>query len=90
MEVTTYLDLDPGTYTMIVNSDDGFQVSVGKDARDECDYSIGVGEFNGGRENADTQFQFTISQAGAYSSACSMNKAAEVQLQLVRGPVDRT
>src|ERR1041385_8001952 len=27
MEVLTYLDLDPGTYSMIVNSDDGFRVS---------------------------------------------------------------
>jgi hypothetical protein len=68
MEVTTYLDLDPGTYTMIVNSDDDFQVRVGPDARDKMT-SIVLGEFNaaGGRGAGDTQFQFTISQAGAYS-----------------------
>lgn len=66
MEVLTYLDLDPGTYTMIVNSDDGFQVRVGKDARDKAT-SIVLGEFSGGRGAGDTQFQFTISQAGAYS-----------------------
>jgi hypothetical protein len=66
MEVTTYLDLDPGTYTMIVNSDDGFQVRVGKDARDKAT-SIVLGEYNGGRGTADTQFSFSISQAGAYS-----------------------
>jgi len=68
MEVTTYLDLDPGTYTMIVNSDDDFQVRVGPDARDKM-RSIVLGEFNdaGGRGTADTKFQFTISQAGAYS-----------------------
>ncbi len=66
MEVLTYLDLDPGTYTMIVNSDDGFQVRVGKDARDKTT-SIVLGEYSGGRGASDTQFQFTISQAGAYS-----------------------
>jgi hypothetical protein len=66
MEVSTFLDLDPGTYTMIVNSDDGFQVRVGTDGRDKLK-SIVLGEYSGGRGAADTQFQFTISQAGAYS-----------------------
>ncbi|MFO1501059.1 MAG: hypothetical protein U1G07_22160 [Verrucomicrobiota bacterium] len=66
LEAVTFLDLQPGTYTMIVNSDDGFRLSAGRDARDWFG-RITVGEAEGGRSAADTTFSFSISQAGLYS-----------------------
>ncbi|MHC1765143.1 MAG: hypothetical protein AB9869_12725 [Verrucomicrobiia bacterium] len=66
LEAVTFLELQPGTYTMIVNSDDGFRVSAGRDARDWFD-RITVGEAEGPRGAADTTFTFTVSQAGLYS-----------------------
>lgn len=64
MEAITYLDLQPGTYTMIVNSDDGFRVTAGN-VRDRLS-EIKLGEFDGGRGAGDTVFQFTVTKAGAY------------------------
>lgn len=66
LEAVTFLELQPGTYTMIVNSDDGFRLSAGRDARDWFD-RITVGEAEGPRGAADTTFTFTVSQAGLYS-----------------------
>jgi hypothetical protein len=66
MEAITYLDLDPGTYSMGVNSDDGFRVTVGPDARDQF-HALEVGVYDGDRGAADSIFTFTISQAGLYS-----------------------
>lgn len=65
LEAVTYLDLQPGTYTMIVNSDDGFRVSAGRDPRDWFS-RVTVGEAEGGRSAADTSFDFSVSQAGLY------------------------
>jgi hypothetical protein len=66
MEVLTYLDLAAGTYTMGVNSDDGFRVTAGPDARDRF-YALELGVYDAGRGAADSIFQFTIAQAGLYS-----------------------
>jgi len=66
LEALTYLQLAVGEYTMIVNSDDGFRLSVGKDARDKL-ASVVLGEFDGGRGAGDTVMKFSISQAGLYS-----------------------
>ncbi len=66
MEALTFLDLEPGTYSMIVRSDDGFRVSVGGDSRDKLS-SINLGQYDGGRGAGDSEFKFSISQAGAYS-----------------------
>lgn len=66
LEAVTYLDLAAGNYTMVVNSDDGFRLSVGRDARDWF-HRITVGEFEGGRGAADSVFRFSITQAGLYS-----------------------
>lgn len=66
LEAVAFLDLQPGTYSMIVNSDDGFQVTAGRDARDWFGRIV-VGEAEGGRSAADTTFSFSISQAGLYS-----------------------
>ena len=66
MEVVSWLELQAGTYSMIVNSDDGFRVTVGKDARDKTS-SIMLGEYEGGRGASDSIFDFTVTQAGLYS-----------------------
>ncbi len=66
LEAVAYLDLDPGTYTMIVNSDDGFRVTAGPDSRDQLN-SIKLGEYDGGRGAGDTSFNFSVSAAGIYS-----------------------
>ncbi|HRY46495.1 MAG TPA: immunoglobulin domain-containing protein [Candidatus Paceibacterota bacterium] len=66
LEALAYLELDPGTYSMGVNSDDGFRVTVGPDARDQF-YALELGKYDGGRSATDSIFTFTISQAGLYS-----------------------
>jgi len=64
LEAITYAELQPGTYTMVVNSDDGFRVTIG-DARDRL-REVKIGEYDGGRGASDTVFSFTITQAGVY------------------------
>ena len=64
-EFTAWLDLQPGAYTLIVNSDDGFTASFGDQpldyfARQEA------GSFNGGRGAADSPFDIVVSDAGLY------------------------
>ncbi len=66
LDAVAYLDLDPGTYSFIVNSDDGFRVYMGDDARDQIN-AINIGEFNGGRGTADTIFNISVSASGLYS-----------------------
>ncbi len=66
LEALTYLQLTAGEHTMIVNSDDGFRLSIGRDARDRLN-SVVLGEFDGGRGASDTVMKFSISQAGVYS-----------------------
>jgi hypothetical protein len=64
LEAITYVELNPGTYTMVVNSDDGFRVTVGN-VRDRL-AEIKLGEYDGGRGASDTVFQFTVTKAGVY------------------------
>ncbi len=64
LEAITYADLQPGTYSMIVNSDDGFRVTTG-DVRDRTKELV-LGLFDGGRGVGDTVFNFTVSKAGVY------------------------
>ena len=66
LEANTYLDLSAGTYTMVVNSDDGFKLAVGRDARDWFK-RITVGVYEGARGAADTVFKLSVSQDGLYS-----------------------
>jgi hypothetical protein len=56
-EATTYLHLDPGTYTFGVNSDDGFRLTC-------LDKVIGSYPTSGGAH--DTIFYFSVSQTGDY------------------------
>ena len=55
----------PGIYTLIVNSDDGFRTTFGKNPRDA--FSTVAGEFNAGRGAADTAFDIYVESAGAYA-----------------------
>jgi hypothetical protein len=64
IEVLTYLELAPGRYYMGVNSDDGFVVYAGPNARDL--FAMDLGRFDGGRGAADTIFQFVVTEAGLY------------------------
>ena len=66
LEAITYLSLTPGTYSMVVNSDDGFKVMAGRDAREYFD-RLTVGVYEGARGAADSSFRFSISQAGVYA-----------------------
>ena len=62
-EARAFLDLPAGLYTMVVNSDDGFQVTAG--TADEPTYLV-LGKFDATRGAADTVFYFNVQQAGVY------------------------
>lgn len=64
VEVTTYLQLQPGVYRMGVNSDDGFKVSVAPGQPSPTGMTLGL--FDGGRGASDTEFDFFVSEAGYY------------------------
>lgn len=63
-EILTFLDLKQGSYTMGVNSDDGFKVTAGARALDA--FATPLGSFNGPRGSTDTTFNFTVAQDGIY------------------------
>ncbi len=63
-EITTFLDLKAGAYSMGVNSDDGFVVSAASGLGDV--FGTVLGSFNGGRGSADTIFDFVVATNGFY------------------------
>jgi hypothetical protein len=67
LEALGYLDLAPGTYTFAVNSDDGFLATMGVGASPKDLFqSTQLGLFNAGRGVSETQFTFSVSEAGYY------------------------
>jgi hypothetical protein len=67
LEVTTYLELQPGLYSMGVNSDDNFRVSPATSVNDPNNaITIGTFDGGGGRAQADTFFAFNVPAAGLY------------------------
>ncbi len=63
-EVLAYLEFPAaGVYGMVVNSDDGFQVSTGNSADPT---HLVLGKFDAGRGAADTEFYFRIQTPGVY------------------------
>ena len=62
-EIITFIDFPEGMLTMGVNSDDGFELSIGhiNDPR-----AMVAGSFNGGRGAADTTFEMDVRAAGIY------------------------
>ncbi|MSU64010.1 MAG: hypothetical protein EXS31_16730 [Pedosphaera sp.] len=63
-EILTFLELRAGVITMGVNSDEGFRASAGN--LHDVFQGLVLGEFDGGRANADTIFSFTVQEAGVY------------------------
>ena len=63
-EFLTYLELSKGFHTLGVNSDDGFDVTIGPAARDLL--SSSVGSFNGGRGASDSLFEVYVEEGGYY------------------------
>lgn len=63
-EIVTMLQLKAGLYTMGVNSDDGFKVTVGPNPRDV--FALNLGEYGDGRSAADTLFDFIVEADGIY------------------------
>ena len=63
-EARTFIEFtQTGMYTMVVNSDDGFQVSAGTTNHPT---QLVLGLFDGGRSAADTEFYFHVAQTGVY------------------------
>jgi len=66
-ECLTYLELQPSVYQMVVNSDDGFEVTTGIKSANVADMKfLSLGRFDAGRGAADTVFYFTVTQPGVY------------------------
>jgi len=65
MEAYTYIVLQPGAYSMVINSDDGFKLTAGQDPRDQFN-SIVLGLFDAGRGAADSVINFSVTAAGTY------------------------
>jgi hypothetical protein len=69
-ELLTWLDLPAGWVTLVVNSDDGFRMTIGG-ANPIDKFAMLVGEFNGGRPPEDSYFSFYVEQAGLYAARCT-------------------
>jgi hypothetical protein len=63
-EYIALLDLEKGSYTLGVNSDDGFHATIGANFGDLGAQSLG--SFNGGRGASDTLFEIYVQEAGLY------------------------
>ncbi|MBI3414667.1 MAG: hypothetical protein HY043_05000 [Verrucomicrobia bacterium] len=66
MEAITWLDLQPGVYRMVVNSDDNFRVSVAPDPHDKAGLVLGEFDDPAGRGATDSLFIFVVEKAGIY------------------------
>lgn len=62
IEVTTYLDLKAGAYTMGVFADDGYQITTGANPRDAFAFQLGAVDAGKGP----TTFAFAVQQDGIY------------------------
>lgn len=65
LEALAYISLQPGTYSMVVNSDDGFKLTVAADPRDVFN-ALMLGQYDGGRSAVDSVMNFSVSAAGVY------------------------
>lgn len=66
MEIQTYLEFDqPGVYTLIFNSDDGFRTTFGRNPREQIT-SIIASQFDAGRGATDTPVTLVVPTAGFY------------------------
>lgn len=69
-EALTYLSLPAGVTTFIINSDDGFRLSIGGAAPQDVygPSTITAGQFDGGRGAADTVCTVNVAKAGLYAA----------------------
>jgi hypothetical protein len=65
-KASLYLNLPAGYYRSGVNSDDGFEVSVGIPAHGAFSSQTALGLFDNGRGAADTLFDFLVQTSGIY------------------------
>ena len=66
-DVATYIEFPAaGTYTMGVNSDDGFGVYTSKVTPKDSTTAIQLGAYDGTRGTGDTTFSFSVTAAGIY------------------------
>ncbi len=66
-EVLTYIEFPAaGTYTLGVNSDDGFGVTTSMLNPKDHSSAISLGKYDSNRGAGDTLFQFVVPQAGIY------------------------
>ena len=63
-EILGYLELSKGLHTLGVNSDDGFKLSFGPNAKDAM--GVIAGEFDGGRGAASSIFNIVAEEDGLY------------------------
>ena len=63
-EILTFLELKKGFHQLGVNSDDGFSLSFGPNAKDVL--GLVAGQFNGNRGAADTIFNIVVPEDGLY------------------------
>ena len=68
LQFVGFMELKQGTYTMVVNSDDGFKLSVGPNALDVLGTTLGI--YDGGRgatlDGDPASFNFTVTKDGVY------------------------
>lgn len=86
-EVLTWLDLPAGDHTLIVNSDDGFLLSMGG-SHPSDQFATFVGQFNGGRGAADTTMRIKVTKAGVYATRLTWEEGgggANVEFVEVKG-----
>ena len=69
-EALTYLSLPAGVTTFVINSDDGFRLSIGGAAPQDVygPSTITAGQFDGGRGAADTVCTVNVAKAGLYAA----------------------
>ncbi|MHB9005843.1 MAG: hypothetical protein ACYDC1_02835 [Limisphaerales bacterium] len=68
LQFVGFAELNPGTYRMFVNSDDGFKLSFGPNTLDVLGTTVGLFDTGRGHTlNADPEgFEFEITEAGVY------------------------
>jgi hypothetical protein len=66
MEVLAFLELSAGKHRFGVNSDDGFKLTIGIRTSPQDAFAADIGQFDGGRGAADSQFEFIIEEAGIF------------------------
>jgi hypothetical protein len=64
MVATSFLHFKPGYYRLVVNSDDGFEVSTARGIGDQ--FGTVLGDYNGGRGSSDTSFDIAVLTEGDY------------------------